>query len=121
MLVSIAIIARTLYTMTAKREHWTNMAKVFVKDSLTVKPARGNILSSDGLLMASSLPDYKIYLDFKSGGADKDEKLYHIKDSVFHSKLDSMCVGLNQIIPEWSPEKFKEHLEKGWKKEGWDR
>ena len=116
MLVSIAIIARTLYTMTAKREHWTNMAKVFVKDSLTVKPARGNILSSDGLLMASSLPDYKIYLDFKSGGADKDEKLYHIKDSVFHSKLDSMCVGLNQIIPEWSPEKFKEHLEKGWKK-----
>ena len=37
-----------------------------------MKPNRGNILSSDGKLMASSLPEYKIYMDFMSG--ERDEK-----------------------------------------------
>lgn len=116
MLIGMAILARALYTMTAGHEHWTKMAKVFVIDSTNIKPNRGNILSCDGLLMASSLPDYKIYLDFKSGGADKDPEIYAKKDTLFHENLDSICAGLSKIIPDWTPEKFKEHLEKGWKK-----
>ena len=62
------------------------------RDSVPVKPTRGNILSSDGRLMASSLPEYKIYMDFK---AVKEAK----NDSLWHVKLDSISKGLNQIIP----------------------
>lgn len=116
MLIGMAILARALYTMTAGHDHWAKMAKVFVIDSTNIKPNRGNILSSEGLLMASSLPDYKIYLDFKSGGADKDPEIYAKKDTLFHENLDSICAGLSKIIPDWTPERFKEHLEKGWKK-----
>ena len=116
MFIGMAILARALYTMTAGHDHWAKMAKVFVIDSTNIKPNRGNILSSEGLLMASSLPDYKIYLDFKSGGADKDPEIYAKKDTLFHENLDSICAGLSKIIPDWTPERFKEHLEKGWKK-----
>ncbi len=115
-LVALAIIGRTLYTMTIDKERWINMGKVFVDDSLAVKPNRGNILSSDGLLMASSLPDFKIHLDFLSGGAKGDTAIYNKKDTLFHEYLDSISEGLHNIVPEWSAKRFKDHLEKGWRK-----
>ena len=58
--------------MFAERQYWQDVADRFVKENVTVKPNRGNIISSDGKLMASSLPEYRIYMDFMSG--KKDEK-----------------------------------------------
>ncbi len=40
--------------MFAERQYWHDVADRFVKENVTVKPNRGNILSSDGKLMASS-------------------------------------------------------------------
>ncbi len=99
-LVATAIIGRALYTMTVEREKWLSWSTAFVDDSLAVKPNRGNILSSEGMLMASSLPDFKVRLDFLSGGADKDTAIYNKKDTLFHESLDSICEGLHAIVPE---------------------
>ena len=49
--------------MFAERQYWQDVADRFVKENVTVKPNRGNIISSDGKLMASSLPEYRIYMD----------------------------------------------------------
>lgn len=53
--------------MFADRSYWQDVAARFVKENVVVKPNRGNIISSDGKLMASSLPEYKLYVDFMSG------------------------------------------------------
>ncbi len=52
--------------MTAKRDYWLKVAERQKKDSVTVKPNRGNILSCTGQLMASSLPEFKVFMDFKA-------------------------------------------------------
>ncbi len=114
-LIAMAIIGRALYTMTIDKQRWTKMASVFVDTNLVVKPNRGNILSSEGMLMASSLPDYKIYLDFLSGGANKDTAIYKMKDSLFHATLDSISLGLSDIVPGRTAAEYKQHLERGWK------
>ncbi|MBQ3827863.1 MAG: penicillin-binding protein 2, partial [Prevotella sp.] len=69
---------------------------------------RGNILSSDGQLMASSIPEFKLYMDFKAGG--------EVKDSLWNEKVDSICEGLHEIFPEKSAAQFKHDLEIGHKK-----
>lgn len=104
-ILGIAIIGKALYIMTAKKDYWTEVADRLKRDSVTVKPNRGNILSCDGQLMASSIPEYKMYMDFLAGG----EK----KDSIWQLKLDSICMGLNKIFPTKSAEEFKRHLEGG--------
>ena len=71
-LIGIAIVVKAGITMFAERQYWQDVADRFVKENVTVKPNRGNIISSDGKLMASSLPEYRIYMDFMSG--EKDEK-----------------------------------------------
>lgn len=104
-LIGVLVLVKALYIMTAKHDYWTDVAKKQKLDSLVVKPNRGNILSDDGELMASSLPEYKMFMDFKVGG----EK----KDSLWREKVDSICMGLHEIFPEKSAEEFKADLEKG--------
>ena len=104
-LLGVAIIGKAFYIMTAKKDYWTEVADRLVRDSVTVKPNRGNILSCDGQLMASSIPEYRLYFDFLAGG----EK----KDSILLLKMDSICIGLNNIFPTKSVEEFRRHMEEG--------
>lgn len=71
-LLGIAIVVKAAIIMFAERQYWQDVADRFIKENVTVKPNRGNILSSDGKLMASSLPEYRIYMDFKAGWCTKD-------------------------------------------------
>ena len=103
-LVGLAIIGKALYIMTAQKDYWTKVQQQLKHDSIPVKPNRGNILSCDGQLMASSIPEYKIYMDFQTGGAERD--------SIWQLKLDSICLGLHEIFPEKTAEEFRKHLEK---------
>ena len=106
-LLGIMIVGKALYTATVKRDYWMKVADRLKRDSVDVKPVRGNILSCDGRLMASSLPEYKLYMDFKAGGAEKD--------SLWNEKVDSICEGLHDIFPEKSAAEFKRDLEEGHK------
>ncbi len=107
-LVGLAIVVKAGVIMFAERQYWQDVADRFVKENVTVRPNRGNIISSDGQLMASSLPEYKIYMDFKAGGIHKDTLLIKY--------LDSICDGLHQIFPDMSKAEFKAHILKGRKK-----
>ena len=107
-LLGIAIVFKAGVIMFAERQYWHDVADRFVKEEVPLIPNRGNIISSDGQLMASSLPEYKIYMDFKAGGEKKDTLLMR--------HLDSICDGLHQIFPDKSKAEFKAHILKGRKK-----
>ena len=105
-MIAVAVVVKTFYTMTAGRTYWMKVAARLKVDSMEVKPTRGNIYSSDGQLMASSLPEYKLYLDFNAMHESKT-------DTLWAEKLDSIAVGLNQIFPSRSVQAFKDSLEAG--------
>ena len=107
-LVGIAVVGRAAYIMAVEKDYWTEVASRLVTDSIDVKPNRGNILSCDGQLMASSIPEFKIFMDFKAGGLEKD--------TMWNDSVDLICEGLHRIFPQKSAKEFKEHLEKGHKK-----
>ena len=104
-LVGLAIIVKASIIMFAERGYWQDVANRFVRVKVPLPANRGNILSADGQLMASSLPEYKIYMDFKAGG--------ELKDSLLKKHMDSICAGLHRIFPDKSKAEFKRHLEKG--------
>ena len=110
-LIGFAIVGKAMYIMTAKKQYWTDVAARLKRDSVIVKPNRGNILSSDGQLMASSIPEYKIYMDFQAGTDDSLGMARH--DSIWEADIDSICDGLNKIFPRKSAAEFKAHLLEG--------
>ena len=109
-LLALAVIAKSFYIMTAKRDYWLKVAERQKKDSVTVKPNRGNILSCTGQLMASSLPEFKVFMDFKALKIANN-------DSLWDAKQDSICLCLHKIFPERSIEEFKRNLTEGRAKE----
>lgn len=104
--VAIAVLGKAIYIMTAKHDFWMAVADRVKVDSLEVKPQRGNILSTNGELMASSLPEYKLYIDFK---AIRDSE----NDTLWMEKEDSICKGLAAIFPGKTAAEFRKHLEEG--------
>ena len=133
LLFCVGIVVFMVKTMTVDKKKGEGVRKEnFEKDSLIVEPTRGNILSADGQLMASNLPDYKIYIDFKSGLSKQaiknnvfdhqDSVFFNQKDSLFLGKgenyaltLDSICEGLTRICPPTTPADYRKHLGEGWK------
>ena len=55
-LAGLAVIGRALYVMTVQKDYWIKVQQHLSHDSIPMKPNRGNILSCDGQLMASSIP-----------------------------------------------------------------
>ena len=64
-MIAFAVVVKAGYIMTVKRSYWEQVADRVKKDSVSVTPKRGNILSCDGELMASSLPEFMVFMDFK--------------------------------------------------------
>ena len=56
--------------------------------------------------MASSLPEFKVFMDFKALTEAGN-------DSLWDAKQDSICQGLHKIFPEKTAEEFKRHLIEG--------
>lgn len=106
--VGLVVILKVAYIATVKRDYWMDVASRLVRDSVDVKPVRGNILSCDGRLMASSLPEFRMFMDFKAGGDDNETR-----DSLWEAKVDSICMGLHDIFPTKTAAEFKRHLEEG--------
>ena len=112
--IGFAIVGKAMYIMTAKKDYWTQVASRLKRDSVSVKPTRGNILSCDGQLMAGSIPEYKVFVDFQAGATNSIGN--HNRDSLWEANIDSLCYGLNQIFPSRSAAEFKAHLLEGKRK-----
>ena len=105
--IALGIVIRAFYIMTAKREYWTTVANQNKRDSVVLKQQRGKILSCDGQLMSSTLPQYQLFFDYLAGADLKK------KDSLLADKMDSICEGLHEIFPEMSAEEFRKHMTEG--------
>ena len=61
--------------------------------------------------MASSIPEYKLYMDFQAGA--EDSVGMHKRDSIWAANIDTICYELSQIFPQRSAAEFKANLLEG--------
>jgi cell division protein FtsI (penicillin-binding protein 3) len=114
-IVGVAIIGRAGYMMSFQRQYWEDVAKRFVRNNIPIQPTRGNIISADGKLMASSLPEYRIYLDCTANQDPK--KPENDTRRLLLKHLFEISDGLHRIFPDKSARDFRITIEKGiWKK-----
>ncbi|MCD8282308.1 MAG: transpeptidase family protein [Prevotella sp.] len=104
--VAISIVVRAGYIMTVEHDYWSRVADRVKRDSVPVMPVRGNILSCDGQLLASSLPEYRLFVDFNAMSNSK-------ADTLWDDKEDSICAGLHAIFPSRTAEEFRKILREG--------
>ena len=114
-LLGIYILSTAVYTMVSKRDYWTAVSKRLVKQNLPIPATRGNIYDCNGNLVAGSVPEYRLYMDYVV--IDKNEnariKTQNFRDSVLRNDLDSIAQGLSKIFPDKDAAWFRERLLEG--------
>lgn len=103
-IVSIAIVVRASRTIFVEGKHWQEKADSLRIEDIIIQPNRGNILAQDGRLMASSIPQYYLYIDFQADGLNADTlKKYIIP----------LSQALSNKFKDRSASDYKAHLMKG--------
>ncbi len=92
-----------MYIVTVERDYWMKVSSRLSLEGVETKPVRGNILSDDGRIMASSLPEYILLMDFKAVKAAGN-------DSLLLANMDSICNGLHEIFPDRTAEEFRKGM-----------
>lgn len=113
---AMLILAKATITMTKERNHWMEKKAKYIGEKKPLKPQRGNILSDNGELLASSLPRYTLHIDFQyidRRNPKSQKKIQAKKDSLWNADIKELCEGLSQIFPDRSPKQFEQHLLKG--------
>ena len=112
---SLIILVKTAYIMFVQHDYWMAVSTKFESHFKPLAATRGNILSADGQVLATSLPEYRIYLDPMSWEPDSARRVKDqiVRDSILTTKMDSMLTGMKRIIPDLDIEKTRAAILKG--------
>lgn len=64
--LSVMIVAKLVDTTVINAENWNNLANKELSRIDTILPQRGNILASDGSVLATNLRFYTVRIDFRA-------------------------------------------------------
>ena len=88
-LLAVALLVRILILQYVQRGKWSDMSEKFVYKTAEVQASRGDILTSDGRLLASSVPYYTIYMDTRSSGMSSE---------TWSNGISGLSNGLSQYV-----------------------
>lgn len=100
-LFGVAIVGRIWYIQNVRGDELRSLADSLTTRNAIIEPARGNIYSADGSLLATSVPTYDLYLDLQ---------LETITNEVFKAGLDSLALGLSKVLGDKTPYAYKQLL-----------
>lgn len=114
--VAMGILWQVFNTAFVERKKWLDIAESQVRPDRLIYPSRGNIYSSEGKLMATSVPCYYLYIDFKADCYSKKSKNWSSLDTLLKSKrngIDSLSVYLSRKLRDRTPAGYKKYLLSG--------
>ena len=87
--LGVAILGKAMFIMVFERGYWEQVRNRSIVDSLVIEPRRGNILADDGQLLASSTPQYTLFMDFYVSDRDEERRLkaQHLRDTLIMNNL----------------------------------
>ena len=105
----VAVLGKIIYIQAVERDQWLKVAERQVPTNRPIKATRGNILDTNGSLLASSMPQYYIYMDTRV------EALRANDGSLFYKEVDSLAHDLANIVRDKSQAEYKSRLTQAYK------
>lgn len=97
-LLAAALLVRILILQYVQRSKWSDMSEKFVYKTAEMPASRGDILTNDGRLLASSVPYYTIYMDTRSSG---------MSGATWSNGINGLSAGLSRLLGERSTSGWK--------------
>lgn len=102
--LGVGIFGRILWIQSAEHEQWKEVGERFESSVRDINPSRGQIYAINGNVLATSVPIFEVRWDSKSEA---------INWNTFDTELDSLSLGLSQILKDRTPREYRELLRNG--------
>jgi cell division protein FtsI (penicillin-binding protein 3) len=99
--MAVAVFLRIIFLQFVQSDKWAAMAEKIVYRRSVDKASRGDILSDDGRILASSVPYYTVYMDTRSSG---------MADTTWANGINGLSRGLSKYVGGNTPEGWKNAL-----------
>jgi len=103
LMTGFVIIGKTVHTRMTQGEELEKMKKKNSLRDIIIQPNRGDILATDGRLLATSLPSYEIRMDTRAAG---------MTDEIFNAGIDSLALCLSKLLGNKSTSVYKQEITK---------
>ena len=109
LLFFVVVFVRIISLQTVHRSELEAM--VADRDSVykPIKAVRGNIFDCEGRLLASSVPQYSIWMDTRV------EALHLNRGKLFYDHVDSIAYGLSRIVGDQTPTEYRNKIVKAYR------
>ena len=102
------IITKAAHTCFIDARHWNAKAMSELSRIDTLKPYRGDILASDGRIMATDIVLYHVLIDFKASKFDKD--------TIFLKELPALSEALARKFPNKTAKQYNKDIRKAYER-----
>ena len=99
-----AVLGKIIYIQTVERDQWLKVAENQVPTNKPIPATRGNILDCNGRLLASSMPQYYVYMDTRV------EALHLKNGELFKQQVDTLALDLSRIVGDKSQAEYKTRI-----------
>ncbi|HUX58391.1 MAG TPA: penicillin-binding protein [Bacteroidales bacterium] len=100
-LLAATLLIRILILQYVQHNKWSDMGERFVYKTAEIPANRGDILTYNGRLLASSVPYYTIYMDTRSTG---------MSSATWSNGISGLSAGLARLLGERSADGWKTYL-----------
>ena len=97
-ILAAVLLVRILILQYVQHGKWSDMSEKYVFKTAEMAANRGDVLTDDGRLLASSVPFYTIYMDTRSTG---------MTTSTWSTGINGLSAGLSRLLGERSASGWK--------------
>lgn len=97
-------MGKIIYIQAVERDEWLKVAEKQVPTHRPIQATRGNILDCNGQLLASSMPQYYMYMDTRVPA------LHEKNGALFYAHIDSLTSDLATIVGELTQAEYKARI-----------
>ena len=106
----VAVLGKIVYIQTVERDEWMKVAERQVPTHRPIAATRGNILDCNGQLLASSMPQYYVYMDTRV------EALHLNNGKLFYEQIDTLSADLARIVGDHSAGDYRQRIVQAYKR-----
>lgn len=108
------VIGNTLKIIFVEREGWNKKSEATIRKNVTIPAQRGNILSTNDEILASTIKEYRLFFDFRQILNNKNERVNRLHPDTFAKYIDPLSEALAAKIGDKSAKEYKKSITKAY-------
>ena len=110
LLMCCFVIVKTIKIMFVEREGWEKKTEATIRKNVKISAQRGNILSANDEILASTIKEYRLYFDFRKILDANNKRVDRLHPDTLAKYIDPLSKALSEKLGDKSAKEYKKAI-----------